>query len=162
VLPLVATLATRELFRGLAFTLSGDRPVDRFPPALGTVWRTPWLGVPLSVLGFGFLLVITYLVVHHTWVGRMLFALGDNEQAARFGGVPVRRLKLGLYAWSGIVAGVCGAVLVMNYGTAKADAEKSLELTAIACVVLGGVRITGGAGTVAGTFLGIVTVITLL
>jgi rhamnose transport system permease protein len=162
VLPLVATLATRELFRGLAFTLSGDRPVDRFPATLTTFWRTPWLGIPLSVIGFGFMVVITYLVVHHTWVGRMLFAVGDNEQAAHFAGVPVRRLRLAVYAWSGLVAGFCGAVLVMNYGTAKADAEKSLELTAIACVVLGGVRITGGAGTVAGTFLGIVTVITLL
>jgi rhamnose transport system permease protein len=162
VLPLVATLATRELYRGLAFTLSGDRPVDRFPAALREFWQTPLLGVPLSLVGIGVLFLLTYLVVHHTWVGRMLFALGDNEQAARFAGVPVRRLKLGLYAWSGLVAGLCGTALVMQYGAAKADVEKSLELTAIACVILGGVRITGGAGGVPGTLLGVVTVVTLL
>jgi ribose/xylose/arabinose/galactoside ABC-type transport system permease subunit len=162
VLPLVATLATRELFRGLAFTFSGDRPVDRFPPALGQFWRTPLLGAPVALVVFGILLAVTYVAVHHTWIGRMLFAIGDNEEAARFAGLPVRRVKLGLYAWSGLIAGLVGASLVMKYGAAKADAEKSLELTAIACVVLGGVRITGGAGHTLGVFLGIVTVVTLL
>jgi rhamnose transport system permease protein len=160
--PLVATLATRELFRGLAQTLSGDNPVTRFPPALGEFWRTRWLGLPPSLGAFGLLLVLTYLVVHHTWLGRMIFALGDNEEAARFAGLPVRRVKLALYAWSGLMAGVCGAAIVMRYGAAKADAEKSLELTAIACVVLGGVRITGGSGHIAGTLLGIVTIVVLL
>ncbi|MFL5242822.1 MAG: ABC transporter permease [Gemmataceae bacterium] len=160
--PLVATLATRELFRGLAQTVSGDNPVTRFPPVLSDFWRTRWLGLPPSLWTFGLLLVLTYLVVHHTWLGRMIFALGDNQEAARFAGLPVRRIKLALYAWSGLTAGVCGAALVMRYGAAKADAEKSLELTAIACVVLGGVRITGGSGHVAGTLLGIVTIVVLL
>jgi ribose/xylose/arabinose/galactoside ABC-type transport system permease subunit len=162
VLPLVATLATRELFRGLAWTLSGDTPVSGFPPALGAFWRRPALGLPVSLLGLAGLFLLTYLVVHHTWAGRMLFALGDNERAARFAGVPVRGVKLGLYAWSGFVAGLCGLTLVLRYGVAKPDAEKSLELTAIACVVLGGIRITGGAGHVAGTLLGVVTVCTLM
>jgi rhamnose transport system permease protein len=161
VLPLVATLATRELYRGLAFTLSGDAPVTRFPAALGEAWRTPVAGLPLPLWGIAVVFGLTYVAVHHTWVGRMLYALGDNEQAARFAAVPVRRIKLGLYAWSGLVAGACGAALVMKYGAAKADAEKSLELAAIACVILGGVRITGGAGHVAGTLLGIVTVAAL-
>ena len=77
-------------------------------------------------------------------------------------GLPVRRIKLGLYAWCGLVSGLCGVALVMHYGTAKADAEQSLELTAIACVVLGGVSILGGSGHVLGTLLGIVTVAVLL
>ncbi len=162
VLPLVATLATRELFRGLAFTLSGDSPVTRFPLELRTVWRSSLAGIPLPLGIIAVLFVVTYLAVHHTWLGRMIYAIGDNEQAARFAAVPVRRIKLGLYAWSGLVAGLCGAALVMRYRAAKADAEASLELTAIACVVLGGVRITGGAGQVVGTLLGIVTVAALL
>jgi ribose/xylose/arabinose/galactoside ABC-type transport system permease subunit len=161
-MPLVATLATRELFRGLAWTLSGDTPVNRFPSVLGDVWGFGVLGIPLPLLVFGFILMLTYLVVHHTWPGRMLYAMGDNECAARFGGVPIRRIKIGLYAWSGLVAGLCGVALVMKYGAAKADAEKSLELVAIACVLVGGVRVTGGAGHVAGTLLGIVTVCSLM
>ena len=162
VLPLVATLATRELFRGLALTVSGDAPISRFPAELGRFWRAPLAGLPPAVWGLLFLFVLTYLVVHYTWVGRMIYAVGDNEQAARFAGVPVRRLKLGLYAWAGLAAGLCGLALVMQHGSAKAEAERSLELEAVACVVLGGVRIAGGAGHVAGTLLGTVTVVTLL
>jgi ribose/xylose/arabinose/galactoside ABC-type transport system permease subunit len=162
VLPLVATLATRELYRGLAFVLTGSAGISGFPPALLRAWARPVAGLPVPLLVLLALFGLTYLVVHHTWAGRTLFALGDNETAARFAGVPVRGLKLGLYAWSGLVAGLCGASLVFEYGAAKADVEKSLELLAIACVVLGGVRITGGAGHVAGTLLGCVTVAALL
>jgi rhamnose transport system permease protein len=162
VVPLVATLATRELFRGLAFGVSGDRAVTEFPGAPAGLWRANWLGVPVPVWGLLALAVLTYLVVHHTWVGRMVYAVGDNETAARFAAVPVRRLKLGLYAAAGLVAGLCGAATVLHYGSARPDAEKSLELAAIACVVLGGVRITGGAGHVAGTVVGIITVSVLL
>jgi ribose/xylose/arabinose/galactoside ABC-type transport system permease subunit len=162
VLPLVATLATRELFRGLAFTLIGDKLAGSLPPAVGETWRRPLLGLPLPLYGIGLLFVLTYGAVHHTWVGRMLYAIGDNEQAARFAGLPVRRVKLGLYVWSGFVAGLCGAALVLEYRAPKADAERSLELAAIACVVLGGIRITGGAGNTAGTLLGVVTITALL
>jgi ribose/xylose/arabinose/galactoside ABC-type transport system permease subunit len=162
VMPLVATLATRELFRGLALTLSGSRPVSGFPPELAAPWHASFLGVPLPLLVLALLFLLTYVVVHHTWMGRMLFALGDNEQAARFAAVPVRRLKFGLYGCCGLVAGVCGAALLMKSDVARADAEPYLDLLAIACVVMGGIRIVGGAGHVAGTLLGTVTVVALL
>jgi ribose/xylose/arabinose/galactoside ABC-type transport system permease subunit len=161
VMPLVATLATRELFRGLALTLSGSQPVSGFPPGFIAFWGRSVLGVPLPLLVLALLLVLTYLVVHHTWVGRMVYALGDNEQAARFAAVPVRRLKYGLYGCCGLVAGLCGAALVMKSDVARADAEPYLDLLAIACVIMGGIRITGGAGHVAGSVLGIVTVVAL-
>jgi ribose transport system permease protein len=162
VVPLVATLATRELFRGLAYSLGGDRPVTGLPETLEDLWEAAPLGVPLPLAVVGVLFLLTWAIVHHTWMGRMVFALGDNETAARFAGVPTRRLKLGLYPAAGLIAGLCGAALVLRFGTARASAEKSLELTAIACVVLGGVRVTGGAGHVAGTLLGVATVATLL
>lgn len=161
VLPLVATLATRELYRGLAWTLSGDNPVSRFPPELAVFWNTRLVGLPVSLWALAVLWLVCYLVVHHTWAGRMLFAIGDNERAARFSGVPVRGLKLGLYAWSGLVAGLCGLGLVLKFDAAKVDAEQSLELVAIACVVMGGARVTGGSGHMAGTLLGIITVCAL-
>lgn len=162
VLPLVATLATRELFRGAAFSLSGAHPVDRFPPELALFWREPLLGLPVPLVAAGFVFTVTYCMLHHTWIGRMAFAIGDNANAARFAGVPVRGVKLLLYGWSGLVAGLCGVGLVLKYGAAKADAEPSLELAAVTYVVMGGVRVTGGAGSVAGTVLGIVTVSVLL
>jgi ribose/xylose/arabinose/galactoside ABC-type transport system permease subunit len=165
IMPLVATLATRELFRGLALTLRGAQTVTHFPEEM-TWWKTAWerpvAGLPPALWGLLLLFGLTYVVVHHTWVGRMIFALGDNEQAARFAGVPVRGIKLGLYAWSGLVAGLCGAVAVIKYGDTQANADKSLELAAITCVVLGGIRITGGWGNVAGTLLGACTLVVLL
>jgi ribose/xylose/arabinose/galactoside ABC-type transport system permease subunit len=91
----------------------------------------------------------------------MIFAIGDNETAARFAALPVRRVKLALYAWAGLVGGVCGAALVAHYNSAKADYGQSLELAAIACVVVGGLRITGGAGHVMGTLIGAVTIVAL-
>ena len=162
VLPLVATLATRELFRGLAKRLSGVNGVSGFPASLSDIWNDSILGMPvplLVILGAG---LFTYVVVHHTWVGRLLFAMGDNETAARFAGAPVRSIKLGIYTAAGLTAGLCGAGLVCQYGAAKADVEQNLELTAIACVVLGGVRVTGGSGHVAGALLGVVTMAALL
>ncbi len=162
VLPLVATLATRELYRGLAWVISGDDAVRNFPLAWRLGWARPIAGLPLPLLVLLGLFVPTYLVVHHTWVGRVLYAMGDNETAAKFAGAPLRSVKLGLFAWAGLVAGLCGSALVLHYGTAKADAEPALELLAITCVVLGGARITGGAGNVAGTLLGCLTVVVLL
>jgi ribose/xylose/arabinose/galactoside ABC-type transport system permease subunit len=162
VMPLVATLATRELFRGLAKRLSGVNGVSGFPRELNRVWNDDLLGVPVPVVGIALAAVATYIIVHQTWIGRMLYATGDNVVAARFAGVPVRRLKLGLYAAAGLAAGICGASVVCEYGSAKADALASLELTAIACVVLGGVRVTGGSGRVVGTLLGTVTMAALL
>jgi ribose/xylose/arabinose/galactoside ABC-type transport system permease subunit len=162
VVPLVATLASRELFRGLASTLSGGNRVSRLPAELNELWTTTVLGQPLPLILFAAFALVTYAVVHHTWVGRMVFAVGDNPVAARFAGVPVKRLKLGLYAASGLLAGVCGAADVAYHQAAAADAHKVLDLTAIACVVLGGVRVTGGSGHVGGTLLGIVTVVVLL
>ena len=161
VMPLVATLATRELFRGMALTLSGDTPVTLFPKVLRSVWRTPLLGLPLSVYLLGFLVLATFMVVHHTRFGRMLFAIGDNETAARFAALPVRRVKLAVYAWAGLIAGLCGAAVVMHFDSAKADYGQSLELTAIACLILGGQRITGGSGHVVAALMGIVSVIAL-
>jgi rhamnose transport system permease protein len=162
VVPLVATLATRELFRGLATTLSGGDRVSHLPAELNDLWIARLLGQPLPLILFVMLALLTYAVVHQTWVGRMTYAIGDNEEAARYAGIPVKRLKLGLYAASGLVAGLCGAADVAHYQSASADVHKSLELTAIACVVLGGVRVTGGSGHVGGTLLGIITVVVLL
>jgi rhamnose transport system permease protein len=162
VLPLVGTLATRELFRGLAFTLGGDTPVTGLPSSLMDLWDATWLGLPWTLWAIGILFGLTFFFVHYTWMGRMLYAMGDNETAARFAGHPVLRLKLGLYAAAGLIAGLCGMGLLLRSGSAKAGAEKTLELMAITCVVLGGIRISGGVGHVAGTMLGIITVTTLL
>ncbi len=161
VLPLVATLATRELYRGLGRLLIDDHGVTNFPPWMSDYWHRDWLGLPLSLWALLVLMGFSAILVHRSWVGRAIYALGENATAARFAAVPVRGVQLGIYAWSGLIAGICGVTLLPQYGAAKADAEMTLELLAITCVVIGGVRVTGGSGNVGGVCLGIVTIVAL-
>jgi rhamnose transport system permease protein len=160
--PLVVTLGTLAVFRGLAYGLSGSQAVDDFPLGLRLWWNGSLAGVPHPVWMIGLGFAGMYLFLHHTWMGRMLFALGDNAEAARYAGVPVRSLTFALYALSGLLAGVAGLTSVLRFRAAPADQGEGLELQAIACVVLGGVRITGGAGHLAGTLLGTLTLAALL
>jgi ribose/xylose/arabinose/galactoside ABC-type transport system permease subunit len=160
--PLVVTLATLAVFRGLAYGLSGPRLVDDFPASLIEWWEQSFLGLPRPVWLILVVFALGYVFLHHTWMGRMIFAVGDNARAARYAGVPVRSLTFSLYAASGLMAGVVGLTTILTSGSAPANQGEDLELRAIACVVLGGVRITGGAGHLAGTMLGTLTLIALL
>lgn len=160
--PLVVTLATLGVFRGLAYAVSGADPVNDFPVTLTDWWEGRLLGLPRPLAVVVAVAAVAYLVLHHTWPGRMLFALGDNARAARFAGVPIGGLTFGVYAASGLLAGLVGLCEVLKSGAAPANLGEGLELTAVACVVLGGVRITGGAGHLGGTLLGTLTLVTLL
>jgi rhamnose transport system permease protein len=160
--PLVVTLATLGVFRGLAYGVSGKRLVDDFPPALERLWYHDVLGLPLPLWLYLVAFALGYVALHHTWMGRMLFAIGDNRQAARFAALPVRSLTFSLYALSGLTAGLVGMTTILRSLDAPATRGEGLELDAIACVVLGGVRITGGSGHLAGTLLGTFTLVVLL
>jgi rhamnose transport system permease protein len=160
--PLVVTLATLAVFRGLAYGLAGDHYCTDFPPALSEWWEGASLGLPHPVWLVLGVFVFMYALVHHTWMGRMLFAIGDNVQAARFAAVPVRTLTFGLYALSGLLAGMVGLTGILEFRAAPPSQGEGLELRAIACAVLGGVRVTGGAGHVGGTLLGTLTLAALL
>jgi ribose/xylose/arabinose/galactoside ABC-type transport system permease subunit len=92
----------------------------------------------------------------------MLYAMGDNPRAARFAAIPVRSLTFTVYTLGGLIAGVAGLLSILATRAAPSIQGEGIELTAIACVVLGGARITGGAGHMAGTFLGTLTLIILL
>lgn len=160
--PLVVTLATLGVFRGLAYGISGARLVDDFPAHLLEYWEADFLGLPVPVWLFLVVWGLGLGLLHHTWMGRMLYAIGDNGLAARFAGVPVRTLTFALFVMSGLTAGLVGVTTILRSGAAPANAGEEMELKAIACAILGGVRITGGSGHLAGTLLGTLTLVTLL
>jgi rhamnose transport system permease protein len=160
--PLVVTLATLGVFRGLAYGLSGSDRVDDFPAGLLAWWQADLLGVPHPVWLVLAVFVPMYVFLHHTWMGRMFYAIGDNVRAARYAGVPVRALTFSLYALSGLIAGLAGLASVCEFRSAPPGQGEGLELQAVACVILGGVRITGGSGHLAGTLLGTLTLAALL
>jgi rhamnose transport system substrate-binding protein/rhamnose transport system permease protein len=160
--PLMVTLGSLSLFRGLAEGLTGG--VDNYtslPPhflALGQGFAGPMpvQGPVLVVAAIG-----TWLLVHRTTRGRVYFATGNNEQAARFAGVDVSRRVAELYILSGLAAGLAAIIYVAHLGQAKADAGTGYELTAVTAVVLGGTAINGGSGSVVGTLLGLAAMVVL-
>ncbi len=161
--PLIVTLGTYSLFRGLAegFT-RGIATYTSFPPSFlrlgqGYVWRV----LPSQTIVFVLCAVGYWVLLHRTIIGRALYAMGFNYQGARYAGIPVRR-RLGLvYVLSGFVASVAAIIYVAHTGQAKADAGTGYELMAITAAVLGGTSIFGGRGTIAGTLLGLFVIVVL-
>jgi rhamnose transport system permease protein len=149
---LAVTIGTLGLYRGLAYVVLGDGAVTGFPEnfrpfATDTVPGTfvPYATVVVIVVG-----ALIALVVHFTPVGRALYAIGLGTETARFSGIRVDRVKMTLYIVSGVIAAVASLVYTLRYNSARADNANGLELTAVAAVLLGGVSIFGGRGTVVG------------
>jgi len=154
VAPFVATLATMAIARGLTLVYTGGRPISGLPEALrwmgtGYVWRIP---APVIIMFVVFLLV--YLMLNHTPVGRYIYAVGSNEEAARFAGIPVARVTLFTYVLTGLASALAGAILTGRLNSAQPTAGGGFELDAIAAVVVGGTSLAGGQGSVLGTAVG--------
>jgi rhamnose transport system permease protein len=161
--PLIVTLGTFSLFRGLAEGwTAGVRNYTDFPTGLLFLGQGRLPGgapaqLPLLVLASAFF----WLLLHRTGAGRGLRAIGFSPEGARYAGIPVaRRLSL-VYLLSGLLAGLAAVVYAARLGQAKADAGTGYELTAITAVVLGGTSIFGGRGTVHGTLLGLLALAVL-
>jgi rhamnose transport system permease protein len=154
---LVVTLGTLALFRGLAFVVLGDRAVSEFPSAfLDFGFNTvPGTLVPWPAVLFAVLAVLTFFVLHRSWIGRQLYAIGNNAEAARFSGVEVARIKIGLFVASGALAALAGVVFTARFASARPDNAVGFELDVVTAVLLGGVSIFGGRGTLVGVILGL-------
>lgn len=151
--PLVATLATMAFYRGLAMTLSGRERFAGFPESLRS-WQSV-AGIPLHFLCFVLIALATWILIHHTRLGRWCYAIGDNRTAARFAAVPDRRMDLYLYTLNGAAAALVAVLHAIDENVAIPDAFRGTELQVIACVVVGGTLITGGEGGVLRTLIGI-------
>jgi rhamnose transport system permease protein len=154
---LVVTLGTLALFRGLAQVVLGDRAVSEFPAAFTEFGfgNVPGTLVPWPFVVFAVLAVAGIVVLHGSVVGRQLYAVGNNAEAARFSGVPTRRLLLGLYVASGVCAALAGVVFTARFASARSDNGLGFELDVITAVLLGGVSIFGGRGSLPGVVLGL-------
>lgn len=155
---LAVTIGTLSLFRGLAFVVIGDQSVTDFPQ----LWTDRAFGnfagtaVPNTMVLFALLAVGFGVLLHLTGFGRKVYAIGANEEAARFSGVRVKRIKMTLFVSSGAIAGLAGVVISLRNSTAAANVGTGFELTAVTAVVLGGISIFGGKGTIPGVVLALV------
>jgi rhamnose transport system permease protein len=156
--PLIVTLATYAAFRGIAEGVSQGASYSGFGDGLASIARSAPGQIPYSAYVFGLLAVVLASFLGWTATGRFLYAMGHNEQAARFSGTLVDRIKLGLYTLSGLLAGLATILYVARFNTAKADTGKGFELDVITAVVVGGTSIFGGRGNLVGTTLGLLLI----
>jgi rhamnose transport system permease protein len=159
---LVVTLAGLIGFRGAARILLEDRSVGDFPDWFGDLGRDEVLGpLPFALVLFVVLLVVGAVVLHRSAFGRQVYVIGDNAEVARFSGIDVARNKVTLFVMSGTVAGVAGVLFAARLGSVRANLGEGYELDIIAMVLLGGVSIFGGSGSLRGVALAICIVLNL-
>jgi rhamnose transport system permease protein len=157
---LVVTLGTYAFYRGIAYGFLGDQAARDYPAAFtyfgqGKVFNSL---IPFSVALFIVLAILFGLVLHKTTFGRYLYAIGNNENAAIYSGVPVAKIKLIIFTLSGFMAALAGLILAARFGSTRPDIGTGLELAVITAAVLGGVEINGGTGSMLGAAMSLLLI----
>jgi ribose/xylose/arabinose/galactoside ABC-type transport system permease subunit len=154
--PFIITLGAMAILRGIAFVITKGQSVGGFPPAFRDIVRYE-IGdglsfVPMAVMLIA--LVIGWIFLSRLAAGRRVYAIGGNELAARFSGIRVERVKLGVYLISGFTAGIAALLSIGYYGAATSGDGQGYELNVIAAAVVGGASLAGGRGSALGVVLG--------
>jgi rhamnose transport system permease protein len=157
---LAVTLGTLAAYQGLAFVVLGGEGVASFPSGYTSLGGGYLAGnqLPVALLFMLGVALVLGVVLHATRYGRYLFTIGSNREAALFSGIPVARVRVTVFAISGLLAGIAGVIYVGYFGSARADAGTGSLLDVVTVVVLGGVDIFGGAGSMLGVLLALVLV----
>jgi rhamnose transport system permease protein len=148
---IVVTIGTMSLFRGISYIVLGDQAFKGYPASFAYFGQGNafWI-VPFEFVLFLVAAVVYYVLLHRTNFGRRIFAIGNNQVAARFSGVRVERVKFILFCLTGLMAGIASVLLTSRLGSTRPYIAQGWELDVITMVVLGGVSILGGAGTIVG------------
>lgn len=160
--PFIITLGMMAAVRGISFVMTqGGRPVLGIPESFVKGFFAADIGgvKPVPVIVMLIVAVIGHLVLTRTVLGRRIFAIGGNETAASYAGIPVGRVKIITFALSGALVGLSAAMSVGYFGSASSDTGKGYELDVIAAAVIGGTSLTGGRGTVIGAVLGAILIL---
>lgn len=155
---LAVTIGTLTLYRGIALILLGSNSVSDFPYTYTTIGvnPVPHLGVPYSIAIFAVLAVGFGVALHATPLGRSVFAMGNNAETALFSGIRVKRIKTGLFVTSGVICALAGVLWTFRLSTAVQNNGLGAELNVVAIVLLAGVSIFGGKGSVPGVVLAVI------
>ena len=155
---IVVTIGTMSLFRGIAQVALGDQAITKYPAsfqAIGQGYLTDRTPIPISFVLFLGLAAVFGIVLHRTIIGRKLFAIGANPVAALFSGIAVNRIRFWLFMLMGLMAGLAAVLLTGRIGSTRPNIALGFELEVVTMVVLGGVSIAGGAGTILGVTLAV-------
>jgi rhamnose transport system permease protein len=155
---IVVTIGTMSLFRGIALVVLGDQAYTSYPTSLGDWGQGYFFGmIPRSFVILLACAALYAAVLHGSATGRRLFAIGSNPQAARYSGIAVDRYRFALFVLAGLMSGLAAVLLTGRIGSTRPNIALGWELEAITMVILGGVSIAGGSGTIAGVMLAVLT-----
>ncbi len=161
--PMIATLSTMMVFRGVTLYISNGVPVSKLGEGLiGFIGRGSFIGIPTPVYILVFVFLFFYFILNRTVFGKRIYAIGGNVKAARLSGIQVERNQIYVYMISGILAALAGIILTSRIDSAVPTAGLSYEMNAIAACVIGGASLTGGRGRITGTFIGIMIIAVLM
>ncbi|HET7727941.1 MAG TPA: ABC transporter permease [Candidatus Limnocylindrales bacterium] len=152
--PFIATLGMMTAARGLALIYSDGRPISRLTDEYNFFGQGAILEIPVPIVLLVVVAVAAHVMLNNTRFGRYVYAIGGNEQAARVSGINLRRVKIGIYTFSGLLAGLGGIILSGRIGSGNPQLGTGAELDAITAAVIGGTSFSGGIGTVWGTIVG--------
>jgi len=153
--PLIATLAMMSIARGLQFLYTLGATLYAFPKGFRYLGTAMWFGIPAPIYLTVVVFILFHLIMKYTIIGRSIYAIGGNPEAARISGISIRKVTLLVYTISGILCAVGGMILLMRMDAMQNTAGSGIELEAIAAVVIGGTSIAeGGAGSIYMTALG--------
>ncbi len=150
----ITSIATMQTFRGLAFLLSDGMSITISDAAYKFIGRGYVLGVPMSLWIMALSYIIFHLISKYTVFGRNVYLIGGNPQASFLSGIKVNGMRFKIYLLNGLMAGISGVLLSAQTGAGIPAAAANYNMTALSAVILGGAALTGGKGTIFGTFLG--------
>ncbi|MCX7970223.1 MAG: ABC transporter permease [Negativicutes bacterium] len=159
--PFISTMGTQSVARGMALLVTAASPISNFPPViqyLGAGFIGP---VPVSFVVVIAVYLVFYIILNHTAIGRHIYAVGGNTEAARLSGINIHKVLVFVYTMSGLMAALAGLILVGRVNAAYPLAGLMYETDAIAAVIIGGASFMGGKGTVGGTLIGAMIMATL-
>ncbi len=157
----IATLGSLTMIQGFALLTSGGLPITGLPKGLLFIGNGSIGRIPIAFIVFLLVAILGWVLLKHTTFGRNVYALGGNREAAWVSGIHVDRTKMLVYAFSGFCASIASIVMLGRLNSANALMGEGMELLSISAVVLGGTSLFGGAGSIGGTLIGVITMATL-
>lgn len=152
---LIATMAMVTIVRGILLMITGGYPITETIPFLDTLGNGYVFGIPMPVIVFILVVIVSYIVLTKTKFGRHVYSVGGNQDASKLNGINVDRQKIKVFIINAVLAAIAGIVLTGRLGTASPVAGDSYDMDAIASVVIGGTSVSGGSGSVLKTIVGV-------
>ncbi|MRM86910.1 ABC transporter permease [Faecalicatena contorta] len=157
-MPIMVTIGTMSLFRGIIYGVTNARPISGFPKSFFTLGQGDVLGIPINVLVTVVIYIIGIFTLNKTIIGRYLYCMGNNEGTVLYSGINIHRIRMVLYGIEGALCALAGICYVSRLGSAETTLGMNMELEVLTAVLLGGTNIFGGKGKLSGTILGVLII----